>query len=399
MSDYYKILGVARNASEAEIKKAFHKLAKQLHPDLNPGQEEKFKEVSHAYDILSDPQKKEIYDNFGEEGLQGGMGNMGGGMGGMSDIFEMFGGGRGQRRPQGPQKTEMVRQALGVSLEDIYNGGERVVKIERSRKCAPCKATGSTKPDEVKTCTKCKGKGIVMGYRQVGPGFVQQVQQHCPDCKGEGKMIDEKYKCKTCSGRRSIQEIKVTNIYIEKGMKEGQKITLDGEGDEKPGILAGDIQFILQLLPHKLYQRDGNNLVMKKKISLSDALTGLSFRHTTMDNRTLFCTTPKGTVVKPGQILQVSGEGLPTWKSPFEKGNLLIQFEIDFPKKIPENITEKLIKILPPKEKVEKTKDMDEVTLVEAVFDTQEQKRNKDAYENDDDDEQHGGGGIQCGQQ
>jgi DnaJ family protein A protein 2 len=393
--DYYQILGVSRNASESEIKKAFHKLAKQYHPDVNPTEGEKFKDISHAYEILSDPEKREIYNNFGEEGLKGGMG----GMGGFSDIFDMFGGGGRQRKPQGPQKAELVRHPLPSTLEDIYNGGERKIRISRVRTCIPCKGSGSTKPDAVKTCTKCKGKGIVTGYRQVGPGFVQQVQQHCPDCNGEGKLIDDKFKCGSCKGARFTQETKVVSVYIEKGMKEGSKVNLYGEGDEKPGILAGDIQFIVQLVPHKSYQRDGNNLIMKKKITLSDALTGASFKIETLDKRTLFVKTKKGMVIRPGQVMAIAKEGLPVWKQPFEKGQLYIQFEIDFPKKIPESAQEKLEKILPPKEKVVKSKDMEEVSLTDAVFDSNEKKGRGEAYDDEDDHEGGGQGGIQCGQQ
>lgn len=397
--DYYQILGVSRNANESEIKRAFHKLAKQFHPDVNPSGAEKFKDINHAYDVLSDPEKREIYDNFGEEGLKGGMGGMGGGMGGFSDIFDMFGGGGGrQRKPQGPQKAELVRHPLPATLEDIYNGGERKIRIARSRTCTPCKGVGSTKPDAAKTCTKCKGKGIVTGYRQVGPGFVQQVQQHCPDCNGEGKLTDDKFKCTTCKGARHVQETKVVSVYIEKGMKEGSKVNLYGEGDEKPGILAGDIQFIVQLVSHKSYQRDGNNLIMKKKITLSDALTGAAFKIETLDKRSLFVKTKKGLVIKPGQVMAIAKEGLPVWKQPFEKGTLYIQFEIEFPKKIPESAQEKLEKILPPKEKVVKSKDMEEVSLTDAVFETNEKKGRGEAY--DDDDHEGGGqGGIQCGQQ
>lgn len=326
---------------------------------------------------------------------------MGGGMGGgMGDIFEMFGmggmGGMGKKKSYGPQKGETSKYPLNATLEDLYNGAERIVRLTRSRNCGTCKGQGSTNTSETKTCSKCKGKGSIQMYRQIGPGFVQQVQAPCPDCNGEGKIVDEKYKCQVCKGKKIVQEEKVVSISIEKGMKEGQKLVLYGEGDEKPGIIPGDILFIIQQKPHKIFKRDGHNLIMKKKISLTEALTSVASKIETLDKRVLFCKTNPGNIVKPGDVLQIKNEGFPVHKDPFIKGNLYIEFEIEFPKKIPENISEKLEKILPPKEKIEITKDMDEVSLTEAVFE-EETKRAKESYE--DDEEEHGGQGVQCGTQ
>jgi len=211
------------------------------------------------------------------------------------------------------------------------------------------------------------------------------------------KIVDEKYKCQVCKGKKTNQEEKVVSLSIEKGMKEGQKVVLYGESDERSGVIAGDIVFIIQQLPHKVFKREGNNLIMKKKISLSEALTGVATKIETLDKRILFCKTKSGHIVKPGDILQISGEGFPVHKHPSDKGNLYIEFEIDFPKKIPENIQEKLESILPPKEKIDVTKDMDEVSLVEAVFE-QEAKKTKETYEEEDEGEGRSQG-IPCGQQ
>jgi len=184
-----------------------------------------------------------------------------------SDIFDMLNPEMRQtRRQKGPQKGESVKNALPVTLEELYNGAERKIKVTRSRTCKDCKGSGSTKPDSTKTCSTCKGHGIVIQYRQLGQGFVQQVQTYCPDCLGEGITVEDKYKCKPCNGKKVISEDKTLTVSIDKGMKDGQKITFDGEADEKPGALPGDIIFILQQQPSKSFQRDGNNLILKKKL-------------------------------------------------------------------------------------------------------------------------------------
>jgi DnaJ homolog subfamily A member 2 len=394
MSTYYEKLGVSPDATQEEITRAFRVKAKEYHPDLNPGKEELFKEANEAHEVLSNPQKRQIYDQFGEEGLKsGGGGGFGGGFG---DIFEMFSG-QSQRRQRGPQKGESVRRALGVSLEDLYNGLEKKIKITRTKNCGECEGKGTKDESKIKSCAKCKGQGIVMGYQEIGPGFVQKVQTYCPDCKGDGKSIEKKYKCKQCKGDKFSPEEKILNIYVDKGMKEGQKIVFDGEADERPGILPGDIVFILQQKPHDVFQRDGNHLIMKKKISLSEALTGLTFKFKHLDGRTIVASSKEGSVIKPEHVLEIKGEGMPKWKSPFDKGNLLIQFEVEFPKKIPTQMKEKLEEILPKKQKIQVTEDDYDVTLVEPVFE-EEQKKHREAYDEDDEDD-HQGQGISCGTQ
>jgi len=191
---------------------------------------------------------------------------------GFSDIMELlrgsgFGGmgGNNSRRNKGPKKGEPVKQVLKVNLEDLYNGGERKIKITRTRCCKDCKGTGTNKPDATKTCINCKGRGIVMEYRNLGPGLVQQVQTYCSDCAGKGKTIDDKFKCKICNGNCVVDDVKIFTVQIEKGSKDGQKIIFENEGDEIPGVLPGDIYFFIQQEPHKIFQRDGSTLFVKKK--------------------------------------------------------------------------------------------------------------------------------------
>jgi DnaJ homolog subfamily A member 2 len=152
-------------------------------------------------------------------------------------------------------------------LEELFNGAKKEVPIKRTRLCKDCKGTGSSKIDEIIFCDKCQGYGVVIGLQQVAPGYVQQVKQYCPDCLGKGKKVKDEYKCKTCIGSTCVMEEKVLGVKIKKGMKHGQQITVENEGDEREGVMAGDIIFILQQLPHPVYQRQDKNLVMIKKIT------------------------------------------------------------------------------------------------------------------------------------
>jgi len=178
---------------------------------------------------------------------------------------------------------------------------------------------------------------------QMGPGFVQQVRTHCDACQGVGTKSDDKYLCKECSGKKILPEDKTLEIVIEKGMKNGQTIKFDGESDEKPGVLPGDIIFVIQEQPHNIFKRSGNNLFIDKKINLSESLTGFSFKLQTLDGRTVLIKSKKNRIIKPEDILVANGEGMPIYKSN-EKGNLIINFEVEFPKKNTWKISRKIRK-------------------------------------------------------
>jgi len=234
----------------------------------------KMKEINEAYEVLSNEEKRQIYDRFGKEGLQGGMGGMGGGgMGSFSRFFEdddddfgfssMFSGRKKQR--SGPVKGETIQRAMPATLEDLFNGKTRKLKITRNRNCKTCKGTGSSNPDEVKECSKCKGKGIINKIVQLGPGFAQQVRTACDDCQGQGKTFKDTYKCKDCNGKKILPEEKTLEVVIEKGMQNGQMIKFEGESDEKPGVLAGDIIFVIQEQPNSTFKRNISNLIIEKK--------------------------------------------------------------------------------------------------------------------------------------
>jgi DnaJ family protein A protein 2 len=203
-----------------------------------------------------------------------------------SDLFSqffgggMFGGGMGgQRRgPQGPQKGQDVMHALKVGLEELYNSTSKKIRVTRTRNCADCKGTGSTKKDAVEECSGCRGQGRRIEMRQISPGFVTQQVMTCPQCQGQGKTVDPKFKCGSCKGKRVVTDVTTLEIHVDKGMRDRQKIVFEGEADEKPDQLPGDIVFVLQQKPHDVFERDGDNLFMKKKINLLEALTGVEFK-------------------------------------------------------------------------------------------------------------------------
>jgi len=326
------------------------------------------------------------------EGVRNGGPSMGHG-----NIFDFFtGGGRGgMREDDGPKKGKDVVRALPVTLEDLYCSLVKKIKVTRTRNCKDCEGKGTKDKDALKKCKGCNGEGRKMEYRKLGPGFVQQVQVGCDDCRGEGITIDEKSKCGGCFGKKVVNEPKTLEIYIDKGMKDGQKITFENEADERPDILAGDIVFVLQMKVHELFERDGIHLYMKKKINLLEALSGFQFKIKHLDSRTLLVTSDKTDILKPNSMKQIDFEGMPTWKSPFDKGHLFIKFEVEFPHTIPEEMVSELIKILPQKNKVELLDGEKEIELEEPKFDANSKRREEQQEEEEN---QRGGNrqGVSC---
>lgn len=246
----YEVLGVDKKADEKEIKKAYRKLAVKHHPDKG-GDEHLFKEINAAYEILSDPKKRELYDKYGLEGVEQ---EGGPGMAGGEDLFSMFfgGGGRG-RRSAGPRKGPSIQHPLRVSLEDLYNG--KTVKLAINRKVIV---------GEAQECSTCGGQGAVMEVRQIGPGMITQMQRACSACNGQGNTAKTK------------NERKVVEVHIEKGAHHNQKVTFRGMADEMPGRETGDVHFIIQEKEHDVFKRKGADLLLMKDISLNQALTGFS---------------------------------------------------------------------------------------------------------------------------
>mmetsp|Transcript_5239 Transcript_5239/g.10694 ORF Transcript_5239/g.10694 Transcript_5239/m.10694 type:complete len:432 (-) Transcript_5239:631-1926(-) len=344
----YDILGVEPDASANEIKKSYRKLAMQHHPDKG-GDQEKFKEITHAFEVLSDDSKRELYDQYGEEGLKEGGGGAGG-MDFMSAMSAMFSGGvpgRGGKR--GPRKSEDVVHGLQVTLEDLYNGKTTKLAITRNRACTACDGVGATKKEKVSKCKDCGGRGVRIQTQQIAPGFVQQFQAPCSACEQTGEVIPVAYRCKTCKAAKVVKERKVLEVFIEKGMKDGQKLSFVGEADQEPGTDAGDVIIVLKQKAHERFTRKGNHLIMEQEISLVQALCGteLSFSH--LDGRTVIVRNGPGEVIKPDEIKTVMEEGMPIWKRPFEAGFLFIRFKVVFPERVGEAERAALDSILGPR--------------------------------------------------
>uniref|UniRef100_A0A8B9H9W3 DnaJ heat shock protein family (Hsp40) member A2b n=1 Tax=Astyanax mexicanus TaxID=7994 RepID=A0A8B9H9W3_ASTMX len=365
----YDILGVSPTATENELKKAYRKLAKEYHPDKNPNAGDKFKEISFAYEVLTNPEKKDLYDRYGEQGLREG----GGGGAGMEDIFShIFGGGlfgfmggqSSRSRNGGRKRGEDMVHPLKVSLEDLYNGKTTKLQLSKNVLCS------------------------VMLFNILSAGEV----------------ISERDRCKQCEGRKVIKEMKVLEVHVDKGMKHGQKITFSGEADQSPNTEPGDIILVLQEKEHEVFRRDGNDLHMSQTIGLVEALCGFQLTLTHLDGRHLLIKYPAGKVIEPGSTRVVRGEGMPQYRNPFEKGDLYIKFDVRFPDNgwiSTEKLTE-LEDLLPSREEVPViSADTEEVDLQE--FDMSQGSsgsHRREAY-NDSSDEEGGphGPGVQCAHQ
>jgi len=236
---------------------------------------------------------------------------------------------------------------VSVSLEDMYNGTVRKLALQKNVICDGCEGIGG-KPGAVQKCPNCRGTGMQVRIQQLGPGMMQQIQSMCGECHGEGERVDPKLRCKKCNGRKVNRERKILEVSVDKGMEDGQKVTFSGEGDQEPGLEPGDIIIVLDEKAHALFKRNGQDLIMKMDISLTEALTGLKKAVKTLDDRTLVIQTVRGEVIKTGDLKMVRGEGMPQYRNPFEKGRLIIQFNVVFPPSLEPSVAEKLASILPP---------------------------------------------------
>jgi len=396
---YYDILGVKPTATPDELKKAYRKLAMKYHPDKNPNEGEKFKAISQAYEVLSDEKKRKIYDQGGEEAIKEG-GTGGGNFSSPMDIFDMFFGMGGRSRNSGPKKTKDVVHQLSVSLEELYNGCTRKLSLQKNVICQKCEGYGGKK-GSVQKCTPCRGQGMVIKIQQLAPGMHQQLRTICHECQGAGEVIDAKNRCKTCSGKKVTRERKVLEVHIDKGMKDGQQIRFNGEGDQDPEMESGDVLIVLDEKEHDIFQRKGMNLLIKLEITLNEALCSFKRTVNTLDDRTLIIQTIPGEVMKHKEVRSINGEGMPQYRNPFDKGQLIIEFEVKFPedKWFTTETISKLEQLLPARPELIIPDEVEECELHK--IDQNNYKRNSSRTEiyDDEDDEDGGAPRVQCASQ
>ncbi|XP_039141790.1 chaperone protein dnaJ A6-like [Dioscorea cayenensis subsp. rotundata] len=406
---YYEILGVPQNASQDELKKAYRKAAIKNHPDKG-GDPEKFKELAQAYEVLSDTEKRDLYDQYGEDALKEGMGG-GGSSHSPFDIFEQFFGGGGafgggSSRARRQRRGDDVVHTLKVTLDDLYNGTSKRLSLSRNVLCPKCRGTGSKSGISTK-CHGCHGSGAKIMTRQIGLGMIQQMQIACPDCRGSGEVISNKDKCPQCKASKITQEKKVLEVHVEKGMQHGQKIVFQGQADEAPDTVTGDIVFVLQLKEHPKFKRKFDDLYVEHTLSLTEALCGFQFALTHLDGRQLLIKSNPGEVVKPDQYKAINDEGMPHYQRPFMKGRLFIHFNVEFPDSgfLSPDQCHVLEATLAPRTGSPLTAmeldECEETTLydvsIEEEMRRKHQQHQNEAYDEDDDDDS--GPRVQCAQQ
>lgn len=356
----YDILGVSSSATESEIKKAYRKKAMRYHPDKSNdsnrvSNEEKFKAISHAYDILKDSEKRGKYDQFGEEGLQGMSGFdgadpfdifqnfFGGGMGGMGG--NPFGFSTSSRRSRKMRRAEDRVEEINIDLEDVYNNVSKKIDLKQRVKCMSCMGSGAQAESDIMTCNICQGTGKMMRIINIGPGMMQQSVTTCDKCKGEGKII--KRKCLKCQGKKVEFKKKVINLPIESDFRDGKKIVIPNMAHYDPDCEEqGDLVLIIRLIEHEVFKMKPNHkydLIMEKNILLSEALCGSNFMISHLDGREILIQTKD--VIKPNMEYVIPEEGLVI--NNFEKGDLIINFNIIFPNKLDSERKKYLGKLLP----------------------------------------------------
>lgn len=317
--DYYEVLGVSKGASEDEIKRAYKKLARKYHPDMNPGDkeaEEKFKEVNEANEVLSDPDKKARYDQFGFAGVDpnygagGGYGAGGFDFGDLGDIFgSFFGGGfggGGQRRRNGPQRGESIRMSVSVDFTEAAFGCEKEVTVERSEQCPTCKGNGCAPGTTPEVCPDCHGSGAVTQSQRT-PFGVMQTQAVCGKCRGTGKIIHQP--CSDCHGSGRARKRKTVKVNIPAGIDNGQTISLRGQGHAgKNGGPNGDLLITVMVKPHDIFRREGTSVFCEAPITFTQAVLGAEMEIPTIDGKVKY-TIPEGT--QTGTVFRLRGKGIP----------------------------------------------------------------------------------------
>ena len=348
--DYYEVLGVPKNADEASIKRAYRKIALKFHPDKNPGNreaEENFKEAAEAYEILSDAEKRSKYDHFGHAGLGGSaqfgsvedifsaFGDIfGGGSGGGSIFDGLFGGfgGGGTRARQRAARGRHLQVELTITLEDVRTGTKKTIEIQRNETCPDCRGSGAKAGTSPKTCPDCDGQGFVVQQQ----GFFA-MRGTCRRCHGTGEVIDAP--CARCQGRGRVPESREVTVTVPPGVEAGMQLRLSGEGEIGPrGGVRGDLFCSLNVKPHTLFRRHGNDVVLEVPIGFAQAALGTEIDVPTLQGKSEL-KIPSGT--QPGTMLRMRGQGLPDVEG-YGVGNQLVRVLVEVPTRLSEEQTELL---------------------------------------------------------
>uniref|UniRef100_A0A1L8DU47 Putative molecular chaperone dnaj superfamily n=1 Tax=Nyssomyia neivai TaxID=330878 RepID=A0A1L8DU47_9DIPT len=408
----YEVLGVKETATQAEIKKAFKTQTKQNRQNNSPEAKERFAEVKKAFEILSNPTKREWYDEFGdgEEEDAEAVEEEGSDSDGETNFQDMFGNmsifsrlsnmSKQGRKP----KCEPLLARVEVTLEDLYNGNvTKTTTVGREILCAECAGEGAKDGGKVHKCDTCKGSGMEFEHHQMG-FFINRVSTACATCHGQGNVINDEDKCSKCNGSRTFKEDKSIEVRIEPGMFHMQKIEFTGQGNHMPGHLAGDIVAVLDYVDHKTFERAQDNLLMRKTITLVEALCGFRTLIHHLDGRKLHIHNSPGDIIKSGSHFVVKNEGMPRFGKPAQKGDLLIKFSIQYPENsalTSENLAA-LKGILPPGPEfvMPEGENVEEVNMydLEDMNFAGSHPFQSAGVDDDDDDEFGGGasGGIQC---
>lgn len=345
--DFYEVLGLKKGASADEIKRAYRKLAMKYHPDRNPDNkeaEEKFKEINEAYGVLSDPEKKSRYDQFGHAGVDpnagfgdgGGFSGGFGGFGGFEDIFDMFGsafggsrgGFGGSTRKNGPRKGPDIQKNITITFEEAYFGTKKEIKLTRNVECKTCNGSGAAKGSEKKTCTKCGGTGQIYTTQKTPFGTFQSASP-CPECGGSGSVIDNP--CSECGGTGRVRKAVTISVNIPAGIESDNIITLRGQGEMgENGGPNGDLYLVISVKPHPLYKRAGADLQIEVPITFEQASLGAEITVPTMEGKVKY-KIPEGT--QPGTVFRLKEKGFSSTRSK-KNGNLYVKVNLEVPTKL-----------------------------------------------------------------
>jgi len=333
---FYEVLGVERTASIEELKGAYRTLAKELHPDRNPGNtecEHRFKDINHAYDILKDPDKRAAYDRYGHAAFDGGMGNGRGQAGGFdfsstfTDIFDdLFGDFTGGRKTRRQNRGADLRYNLELTLEEAFGGKHAEIRVPSAIACEPCGGSGAEPGSKVEQCPTCAGIGKV----RAAQGFFT-VERTCPSCRGQGRFV--RNPCKACKGQGHVQKERTLAVDIPAGVEEGTRIRLSGEGQGgMGGGPNGDLYIFIALAPHPLYQRDGADLHCRAPVSFVTAALGGEIEVPTLDGKRSKVTIPEG--VQSNRQVRLRGKGMPVLRGGGLKGDLYVEIAVETPVKL-----------------------------------------------------------------